>query len=519
MDGLTQGLLGAAATQSVYARSLGRASFLVGLGAGMLADADFVVRSSSDPLLTLAFHRGMTHALIFIPLGGLIAALPFLAWPALRARWRQVIPAAILGYATHGVLDALTAYGTQLLWPFSDHRVSGDIMPVVDPFFSLTLLAGTVWATVKRSTRPARVALAIAIAYILFAAVQHGRASSAQEQLIAARGHQAEDARVIPTPLAVVLHRSIYLAGGRIHADAIRTPLLGSPTYRPGGSIEVFDPAAAGLPEAARRPDRMARDLARYRWFTDGFWARVPDRPGVIGDYRITADPAGLNPLWGMQLAPTAEIPATRTSLGRDFDVGGYLRELVGGDDRHRPLPDSTSLPAARAPLPIDEGAGERSATMLALGGDCEAGFPSEGRLACHQACDLGHSNSCARLASHLEADGGADELAAALHLHLEACAGGSGLGCEGAAAMFARGAGGPADADRSAELYRKARTYHRVHCEQRFAPSCAAAARLYREGLGGPPDAAVAGDYARRACDLGIETACAGGPADLSSE
>lgn len=508
MDGITQGLIGAAATQSVYARALGRPSFLIGMASGMLADADFVVRSSSDPLLSLVFHRGMTHALIFIPLGGLVAALPFLAWPRLRRQWRQILPAAILGYATHGVLDALTAYGTQLFWPFSDHRVSGDIMPVVDPFFSLTLLAGTIWATVKRANRPARVALAIAIAYVLFAALQHHRASSAQKQLIAARGHQAERARVHPTPLAVFLHRSIYIANGRIHADAIRTPLLGAATYRPGTSIAVFDPDAAGLPQAAARPDRMARDLARYRWFTDGFWARDPDRPEVIGDLRITADPAGIDPLWGMEIAPQAEIPARRVSLDRDFDVGGYLRELAGGGDRHR-LPEPDALPAARAPLPIDEGAGDRSAAMLDLAGDCEAGFPAEGRLACRQACDLGHSNSCARLASHLEADGSADDLAAALHLHLEACRGGSGLGCEGAAAMFARGAGGPADAERAAELYRSARTYHRVHCEQRFAASCAALARLHRGGLGGPRAPALAADYARRACELGVETAC----------
>ena len=28
----------------------------------------------------------------------------------------------LLGYATHGMLDACTSYGTQLLWPFTNHR-------------------------------------------------------------------------------------------------------------------------------------------------------------------------------------------------------------------------------------------------------------------------------------------------------------------------------------------------------------------------------------------------------------
>ena len=42
-----------------------------------------------------------------------------------------------MGYATHGLLDSCTSYGTQLFWPFSDVRVAWDTMSIVDPLFTV----------------------------------------------------------------------------------------------------------------------------------------------------------------------------------------------------------------------------------------------------------------------------------------------------------------------------------------------------------------------------------------------
>ncbi|MDB2316436.1 metal-dependent hydrolase, partial [Luminiphilus sp.] len=39
-------------------------------------------------------------------------------------RYQQVWLVALVGYATHGLLDACTTYGTMLLWPFSDARIA-----------------------------------------------------------------------------------------------------------------------------------------------------------------------------------------------------------------------------------------------------------------------------------------------------------------------------------------------------------------------------------------------------------
>ena len=72
MDPFTQGLLGGAAAASVARSRHTRLAAGIGFAAGILADADILIRSASDPLLNVEYHRHFTHALVFIPVGGLI---------------------------------------------------------------------------------------------------------------------------------------------------------------------------------------------------------------------------------------------------------------------------------------------------------------------------------------------------------------------------------------------------------------------------------------------------------------
>ncbi|GIS21122.1 MAG: hypothetical protein CM15mP120_30380 [Pseudomonadota bacterium] len=60
--------------------------------------------------------------------------------------------ACLAGYATHGLLDACTSYGTQLFWPFSNVRVAWNNSSIVDPLFTLPLV-GLVAAAVIFSKR------------------------------------------------------------------------------------------------------------------------------------------------------------------------------------------------------------------------------------------------------------------------------------------------------------------------------------------------------------------------------
>ena len=75
MDPISQGLVGAALSQSQGSNKQLKIAGILGFLSGMAADLDVFIRSSEDPLLFLVYHRQFTHSLIFIPFGGLICAL------------------------------------------------------------------------------------------------------------------------------------------------------------------------------------------------------------------------------------------------------------------------------------------------------------------------------------------------------------------------------------------------------------------------------------------------------------
>ncbi len=341
LDGFTQGLIGAAASGAVLGNRLGRTAYAVGFVGGMLADADYLIRLPSDPLYTTVMHRGFSHALIFIPVGGVIAALPFLWKKSLRPMWKLILLAGIIGYATHGLLDACTTYGTRLLWPFSDRRVAWNLISVVDLLFSVPLLVAVIWGVKQRRSMPAQRVMIWCGVYLMLCGVQHCRVRSAQDQLAKARGHTISKRIISPLPGAALLYRSVYIDDrGIMHADSIRAAWFGRTTVRVGQQRKTFDPEVAATVDRAKHPGPLKRDLRRYRWFSAGFWARVSPGSKRIGDMRITSDPAGFSPLWALELNLDSTIPARPVNMRRDFKFGALFRELFGADSRHRVVSD-----------------------------------------------------------------------------------------------------------------------------------------------------------------------------------
>jgi inner membrane protein len=297
MDLLTQGVLGAALAQSAAPREQARLAAGIGFAAGLLADADALIRSPSDPLLVLEYHRHFTHALAFVPVGALVAAA--LLWPLLRRRlpFARLYLYSLLGYALSGVLDACTSYGTHLLWPFSDQRVAWSIVSIVDPLFTLLLGAPLAAGVVLRRAAPARVGLALAAGYLALGLLQHERAESVARALAAERGHRPERLLVKPTIGNLLLWRAVYVDGGRAYVDAVRVGAGGALVYA-GSSVALLDPAR-DLPWAP--PGSRARlDIERFVAFSDGYAARHPERADFIGDVRYAMLPTSVAPLWGV---------------------------------------------------------------------------------------------------------------------------------------------------------------------------------------------------------------------------
>ncbi len=333
MDLFTQGLLGASMAQSGSKQNETRIATGIGFFAGIVADADILIRSENDPLLNIEFHRHFTHSLFFVPFGALIAAL--LLWPFLRKRlpFARLYLFTFLGFCLSGVLDAFTSYGTHLLWPLSDARIAFNTISVIDPVFSLILLTAVVVAFRKHTRTAARVGLLLASVYMSFGWVQLQRAESIAETLAADRGHVIDELLVKPTLANLVLWRSIYESDGRLHVDAIRVGLFSESRVYPGDSVEKFV-LERDMRELSPT-SVLATDIQRFTKFSAGLVAIRPEQPDVLVDVRYANLPMNLYPLWGIEMNIAQPDQHAKYTLYRD--ASGETRQqfltLLKGND------------------------------------------------------------------------------------------------------------------------------------------------------------------------------------------
>jgi len=273
----------------------------MGAFAGILPDADVLIRSSDDPLLFLEYHRHFTHSLVFIPVGAAVAAGVGFAVSRGRHRVAELYRPALLGYATHGLLDACTSYGTYLWWPFSDERVAWHLISIVDPVFTVPLVVGMVVAALRRSRLAALLSAAWGLVYLGMGGVQQHRAAVVSEALMAERGHHAERSQVRPSFGNQLVWRAFYEHESRYHVDAIRLPWLGEPRVYEGDSIEALD-LDAYITESGF-PAETVHDLRRFAHFSADWLIVDPVHEGMISDFRYAMLPNAIAPLWGIDVS------------------------------------------------------------------------------------------------------------------------------------------------------------------------------------------------------------------------
>ncbi|MBL9198922.1 MAG: metal-dependent hydrolase [Opitutaceae bacterium] len=340
MDPITHTLLGASLAHVTFGRRLGRAAALVGGLAAFAPDVDVFISSAADPLVATAYHRGFTHALAFAPVGAAIVAALWLARPAWRERrrWCELWAAATLAWLSHALLDAATSYGTQLFWPFSTARAGWDLIAIVDPVFTLALLAGLVVAVPRRTVRPAAVALAFAACYMVLGGVQHARAVNAQHELAARRGHAPVRVEVMPTLANNLVWRALYEHEGRIFSDRIRAGWFSGATVREGWSLPLV--RAANLTPAEIARDRR-ESFARFAWFSDHWVARSPADATLLADMRYTLSAEAFDPIWGIRFTPAGaptEVEWLNRARDRRVNLAETWREITGADERFRAI-------------------------------------------------------------------------------------------------------------------------------------------------------------------------------------
>jgi inner membrane protein len=329
MDPITQGLLGAAAAQAVLQRRLGPRTWLFGALGGMAADLDVLVRSSSDPLVALVYHRHFTHSLAFVPLGGFLVALPWLFAKRHRAQRWLILAATTLGYATHGLLDAFTSYGTQLYWPFSPKRVAWDFVSIIDPLYTGMLALGVVLAHRRASPNAARLVLVLSSLYLALGGVLHARAIAAVRREAQDRGHVVARSAAFPEMPVNFLWRTTYRANGPIYIDRVRTPWFGQTQLVEGTSVAIVDESEMP-PEIVADP-RLLQAFRTFTWFADGWVGRSAEDPSLFGDVRYGTGTASGEALWALQLEPGATpVRIVQRRPGGGDMLARRWREILG---------------------------------------------------------------------------------------------------------------------------------------------------------------------------------------------
>jgi len=298
LDPVSQAVLGGSASLSFAKKSHVIIAVVCGILSGMAPDLDAFIRSDNDPLLYLEFHRQFTHSLVFIPFGALICAVAFRYTFAKRLGFRRTYLYCFLGYATHGLLDACTSYGTQLFWPFSNTRVAWHTISIIDPLFTVPLIVLVVIGVRKSVSTFGRLAIFWAIAYLSFGALQNKRTTTFAEQLASSRNHQPSRLEVKPSFANLFVWKIIYETDERYYVDAVRAGTRF--THYPGVSVEKFNVSRdlAWL----ENESQQAKDLQRFRWFSNGYLALDQQRPNFVVDMRYSMLPNEVDGLWGIQL-------------------------------------------------------------------------------------------------------------------------------------------------------------------------------------------------------------------------
>lgn len=288
MDSVTQFALGATIGVVALGPRVGlRKAALIGGVMATLPDLDTFI-PAADPVDAFVSHRGPSHSLICQAL-----ATPLFAEGLVRlfkglreARIRTYL-AVYLMFATHALIDAMTVYGTRLLWPLTDTPYGVGSIFIIDPVYTLPLLAVTLTALIFGTWRPrvgrwAWTALAVSTAYMGATAAVQSSVETRAAKALAARGVSPERLIAMPTPFNALYWQALAI-----------TPTEQISLYMPA----FGDPAHGTVYTYPRRPDlrACAAGIAAYdklTTFTKGYF-RLQEEDGriVFNDLRMGLAP------------------------------------------------------------------------------------------------------------------------------------------------------------------------------------------------------------------------------------
>lgn len=287
MDSVTQLTFGAALGEAVLGPKVGRKAMFWGAVLGTLPDLDIFI-PLGGPVNDFVYHRGFSHSLFLLAL-----LSPILAWlivrvhPSTKVYFNRWLLLAFLVLETSVLLDFLTVYGTQILWPFYPTPLAWPIFFIIDPLFTLPFLFGCLAALVlTRKTslghRLNTIGLVLSMVYLIWAFGAREFVEQRVKDKLARQNVPYSQLISSPAPFTTFLWRFVGIHHNR-YFEAY---------------FSIFDGDAPLFINHYPRNLELIRGLeehppvAKLRWFTRGYYALAKEGDGIVmTDLRMGSEP------------------------------------------------------------------------------------------------------------------------------------------------------------------------------------------------------------------------------------
>jgi len=211
MDNLTHSLTGALTSRFIEARSSAsdqkagfrKIFFWLFVVAANIPDIDVLLGLFGDPILSIRYHRGLTHSILFAPVLAAFPALVFRFFSSVK-NLRILWIVALLGVVLHIFFDLVTSFGTRILTPLSETRFALDWLFIIDPVLTVGLGCSIVlaWKMPGRRSSITSAGVIFVVLYVLLTAFSHGAALRSVQGAAKRDGLSWTRISALPQPLS-----------------------------------------------------------------------------------------------------------------------------------------------------------------------------------------------------------------------------------------------------------------------------------------------------------------------------
>lgn len=296
MDSITQAVLGASIGQAILGKKIGAKGAILGAIVATIPDLDIMFLPLYNSVERISIHRGFSHSILFSLIGALLIAylLTKIKWTKEFSFYRLAV-FSWLALFTHMLLDAFTAYGTQLFLPFSNYRVSFDSVNIVDPVYTLPLLIGfffTIYYQKKKLqwSNANAIGLCVSTFYLLFTLVHKQTITADVEKELQTQQINYDAVKSIPVGIG-----NVNWYGVAKTADTLYIGKYSRKEKMIFHSFPVNNKLLKGI------DTNLAKQL---KWFSQDFYT-VAEDSGKVRLYNLQCDMQGVR-TYGKYKAPTA---------------------------------------------------------------------------------------------------------------------------------------------------------------------------------------------------------------------